>query len=67
MAAFSAIATNAQNIADTLSMTNEEIKRSGNIVDDEVSKFLYDRAYASVKYEDFDAKDYQGEYRDKLE
>ena len=68
-AAFEAIAQSAQSLANTLTMTDKQIKQSRNLVDDETAKMYYEEMMGKIKDEDFtgkDLNDYDGEYRDLL-
>ena len=47
-AAFEAIASSAQSLANTLSMSEEQIRQSRNLVDGEVSKEFYDEKMAEL-------------------
>ena len=53
-AAYDAIAANAQQLADNLSMTDEEIKQSLVLVDGEVSKSLYDQKMKELEGANFE-------------
>ena len=71
-AVFSAIAMSAQSLANTLTMSDEQIQQSSNLVDDTVVKEFYDEKLAELDSLDTgnhgsgDNDDYNG-YRDTIE
>ena len=65
-AAFSAIAASAQALADTMSMSEQELAQASNIVDNATAKAYYDEEYNKIKNTNFtDEKNLSDENKEK--